>query len=153
MKTFFPATVIVFLVVQLFPFVTHALCVNVSSANLRSGPGKAYDVAWKVYRYMPLQKVGVSVSGDWFAVKDVDGDVEWVHKSLVSDGGRCGVVKSETANLRTGPGVSYPRKFQEPALKYDSFRIIAAKNNWLKVEDENKNLAWVNRDLLWLSGM
>jgi len=144
---------IVFLVVLFFPFDSHALCVSASTANLRSGPGKGYEIVWEVYRYMPLQKVGVSPSGNWYSVKDVDGDIEWIHKSLVSSGARCAVVKSETANIRTGPGLSFPPKFKEPAVKYESFRIVDVKNNWLKLEDEHKNVGWVYRNLLWLRGL
>ncbi|MBT9537953.1 MAG: hypothetical protein IVZ94_07450, partial [Nitrospirae bacterium] len=32
-----------------------ALCVNVPNANLRSGPGTNYGIAWEIYKYMPFQ--------------------------------------------------------------------------------------------------
>lgn len=151
MKPIFMGWLMLFLVVLFSPINSHALCVSVSTANLRSGPGKDYQVIWEAYRHMPLQKVGVSLSGDWFAVKDVDGEVAWINKSLVSSRSRCAVVKTDTAKIRTGPGLSYAQKFHEPAVKYESFKVIKVKDNWVKLEDEQKKIGWIYRNLLWMN--
>jgi len=150
MKPILMGGLILLLVVLLSPINSDAVCVNVSTANLRNGPGKGYDVTWKVYRYMPLQKVGVSLSNDWYAVKDVDGEVAWIHESLVSSRSRCAVVKTDTAKIRTGPGLSYSPKFAEPAVKYESFKVVKLKDNWVKLEDAGKNVGWIYRNLLWM---
>lgn len=149
MKLFMGAYI--FLLVVLFPIFSHALCVNVSTANLRNGPGKGYEVAWEVFRYMPLEKVGESVSKDWYAVKDVDGDVAWINKSLVSSKYRCAVVKTSSARIRTGPGLSYSRKFVEPADKYESFKVLEVKDKWVKLETANKKVGWIYKNLLWMN--
>lgn len=151
MKTIFTGGVVLSLVLLFSSTNSHALCVNVPTANLRGGPGEGYEVMWKVYRYMPLQKVGASLSGDWYAVKDVDGEVEWVHKSLVSSRNRCAVVKADTARIRTGPGLKYQQKYKEPAVKYESFKVVQVNRDWVKVADGQNKVGWVYRDLLWLN--
>jgi SH3-like domain-containing protein len=132
------------------PLCSHALCVKASIANVRSGPGTGYEKIWQVYCFMPLKKVGVSISGDWYAVRDVDGDVSWIHKTLVTDEYHCAIVKSKTVNVRTGPGTNYPRKFSEPTSQYSSFRILRTKGAWIKVKDEWNNVGWIHNNYLWI---
>ena len=125
-----------------------ALCVTVSEANLRSGPGTNYDKTWEVYKYMPLRKVGQK--GDWYKVKDVDGDSHWIYKKLVSASVHCAVVRKSTANVRTGPGTNYPKVNWSPVEHYYSFRRIGSKGDWIKVKDEAGDTGWVAKSLLWL---
>jgi SH3-like domain-containing protein len=133
------------------PMSSHALCVKGTVVNVRNGPGTEYKSVWQVFRYMPMKKVGVSVSGDWYAVRDVDGDVSWVHKTLVTGEYHCAIVKSEIANVRTGPGTHYPEKYSEPMQKYDSFRILKTKGAWVKVKDDMNNIGWVHKRYLWIN--
>jgi SH3-like domain-containing protein len=128
---------------------SHALCVRVAKANLRTGPGTGYDVVWEIYKYMPLVKVGVSVSGKWYAVKDVDGDVTWIFRSLVTAGYHCAVVKSETVNVRTGPGTRYPKSPISPAKQYYSFKIEKRKGNWVEVRDGWDGRGWIHGNFLF----
>jgi SH3-like domain-containing protein len=137
-------------VIVLMPVHASALCVKVSTANLRSGPGTEYDQMWQVYKYMPLKKVGTSVSGDWFAVEDVDGDVTWIHKSLVTRKYKCATVKSKIVNVRTGPGTKYKKKFSEPAQQYESFKVLQIKRPWVKVQDTWGNVGWIHKSYLWI---
>ncbi|GAB4422331.1 MAG: hypothetical protein OHK0032_17850 [Thermodesulfovibrionales bacterium] len=126
----------------------NALCVSAQKANLRTGPGTNYEIAWEVYKYMPFVKVGVSLSGQWYAVKDVDSDVNWIHKSLVTNRYRCAVVKTEEVNVRTGPGTKYSKI--GVAKKYYSFKVIGTKGIWVKVKDEWNNVGWNHHNYLWV---
>jgi SH3-like domain-containing protein len=144
---------LVFLTAMFTLFTAHhsqALCVKAEKANLRTGPGTGYDVVWEVYRFMPLVKVGVSVSGKWYAVKDVDGDVTWISANLVTAGYHCAVVRSETVNVRTGPGTRYPKSPVSPAKQYYSFKVEKRKGNWIKVKDEWGGRGWIRRDFLFV---
>ena len=132
------------------PLSLHALCVKTSIANMRSGPGTQYEKIWQVDRFMPFEKIGSSLTGDWFAVRDVDGDVFWIHKSLLTSAYRCAVVKSEVVNMRKGPGTNYGKVFSEPAQRYDSFKIIQRQGAWMKVRDTWNNVGWIHRDYLWV---
>jgi len=127
---------------------TDALCVSAQKANLRTGPGTNYDVAWEVYKYMPFSKVGLSLSGYWYAVKDVDGDVNWIHRGLLNDKYKCAVVKTDEVNLRGGPGTNYSKV--GVAKKYFSFRVIGKKGVWIKIKDEWNSTGWIHRNFLWI---
>jgi len=140
----------IFFIIIIVPNCSDALCVKVPKANLRSGPGTNYGIVWEVYKYMPFKKVGVSLSGDWYAVRDVDGDVNWMYKKLVTDKYRCAVVKTEEVNVRRGPGKNYPKSSLSPAVQYDSFKILQIKGTWVKVEDEWHNIGWIHRNFLWI---
>ena len=127
-----------------------ALCVGVSKANLRNGPGTSYEVAWQVFRYMPLKKVGVSDSGQWYAVEDADGDVTWIRKDLVTDKYKCAVVSAaEEVNVRTGPGTKFPKGRMGPAKQYYSFKLLKKQGPWLKVRDEWGGIGWIHRSYMW----
>lgn len=128
----------------------NALCVSAQKANLRVGPGTNYEIVWEVYKYMPFLKVGVSLSGDWYAVSDVDGDVNWIHKRLVTNKYKCAVVKTEEVNIRTGPGTNYSKSSLSPAKNYYSFKILKKKGMWIKVTDDLANIGWIHRNYLWV---
>ncbi len=124
----------------------NALCVKAEKANIRVGPGTNYQKGWTVYKYFPLKKVGVSLSGDWYAVEDIDGDVFWAHKGLVTNGYRCAAVKCDRVNVRSGPGAKYRKRFSKPAEKYDCFKVLERKGAWMKVKDANNNSGWIHQD-------
>lgn len=127
-----------------------ALCVSVAKANLRSGPSTKYEKVWEVYKYMPFLKVGVSLSGDWYAVRDVDGDVSWIYKKLVTSKYKCAVVRSEEVNIRKGPGTNYSKSSSGPAKQYYSFKVLQRKGKWVKVKDEWGAVGWIHTDYLWI---
>jgi SH3-like domain-containing protein len=120
----------------------------VSEANLRGGPGTKYEKTWEVFKYMPFNKL--SKKGNWYKVKDVDGDVHWIYSKLVTDKFNCAVVKVDKANVRSGPGTKYGKNALSPALKYDSFKVIKTRSSWVKVSDEFGDSGWISRKLLWI---
>ena len=125
-----------------------ALCVKADTANLRSGPGTKYEKTWQVFKYMPLKKI--SKKGDWYKVKDLDGDTHWIYRRLVTSKYRCAVVKARKANIRKGPGKKYRRTEISPAIKYDSFKVLKVKGSWVHVIDEFGEKGWIFRKLLWI---
>ncbi len=131
----------------LLPGSASALCIGVSEANLRQGPGTHYEKSWEVFKYMPLRKI--EEAGKWTKVEDVDGDIHWVYSRLATSGMHCAVVKVDKANVRTGPGTHYAKSPLSPVEKYYSFKIIDTKGAWVKVQDEVFNDGWVARSLLW----
>lgn len=122
-----------------------ALCVKIPAAKLRVGPGTEYEVGWIVSKYFPLKKVGTSLSGEWYAVADIDGDVFWIQKSLVTSRYRCGAVRSPRINVRRGPGIRYGRLFSEPVERYYSFKILEQKGAWIRIADIDGNIGWVQK--------
>ncbi len=139
-----------FLACLVFSTRSEALCTKVAKANIRSGPGTGHELIWEVYRDMPFEKVGESESGEWFAVRDVDGDVSWIHRNLVSSSYRCAVVKKATVNVRSGPGTRYRKTPWSPARQYDSFRVLKRQGSWIKVKDGWGGIGWIHRKFLWI---
>ncbi|NOZ25768.1 MAG: hypothetical protein GXO94_06750 [Nitrospirae bacterium] len=125
-----------------------ALCVSAPEANLRGGPGTKYEKRWLVFRYTALKKIAKRKG--WYKVRDVDGDVHWIYGRLVTDRFRCAVVKVEKANVRTGPGTRFKKSSMSPAIKYDSFKVLRRKGEWVKVMDEFGDKGWIHRKLLWI---
>jgi SH3-like domain-containing protein len=143
---------LIFTVLSLFIFfnqgLTHALCVTVSEASLRSGPGTSYKKTWEVFKYMPLKKV--KTEGSWYKVKDMDGDAHWINRKLVSDKFECAAVKKDKTNVRRGPGTNYKQTLSSPLMKYDSFKVLKKQGSWVKVLDEFGEKGWIFRNLLWI---
>ncbi len=125
-----------------------AVCVKVPKANLRSGPGTKYEKTWHVFKYFPFKKTGKK--GNWYEVEDVDGDVHWIYRKLVTNTFDCAVVKKDIANVRTGPGTRFETSYFGPAGKYDSFKVLMRQGNWVNVKDEFGNTGWIYRKLLWI---
>ena len=84
-------------------------------------------------------------------MRDVDGDIHWVHSKLVTSKYRCATVKVNSANLRKGPGQRYPTSDLYPkGLKYDSFKVIKIRKRWAQIEDFDGDRYWVFRNLIWI---
>jgi SH3-like domain-containing protein len=150
MKKILVFTAIFVLVFFMLSLSAQALCVRVSTANLRTGPGTRHKVAWQVYMYMPLEKVGRSTDKNWYAVRDSDGDISWIHKNLVTGSYRCAVVNVEKARVRRGPGTGFAMAEDSPASQYYSYRVISRKRGWIKLRDEWGATGWIRKDLLWI---
>ncbi len=134
--------------ILIFPTLTWALCVKVSSANLRAGPGVQYEKTWEASRDMPLQRLGRK--GNWYKVRDVDGDVHWIHKKMVTNAHMCAAVKAREANLREGPGTTFAKASLFPAIKYTTFRYVRRKGTWTKVKDRIAGVLWIFSSLVWV---
>lgn len=120
------------------------VCVNVSRANLRNGPSLKEKKTWEVNRFMPLMRIGQK--GDWLKVQDVDGDIHWVHRSLVTTDFRCVTVKGARANIRKRPANSADMWFS--VEKYTSFKYLESGKRWSTIEYEGERM-YVFSTLLW----
>ena len=150
MKRALTISTMLFFTMYYFIADAYGLCTQVSTANLRVGPGTHYEIGWTVSRYMPLKKVGASLSGDWYAVEDVDNAILWIHRSLITAKQSCAVVNTEKVNMRTGPGMQYGKLFLNPVEKYSSFRVLSRKGNWVRLKDSQNNIGWIHGDYLWI---
>jgi SH3-like domain-containing protein len=126
----------------------NSVCVKVTEANLRQGPGTHFRKTWTVFAYMPFKKIGQK--GSWYRVQDVDGDKHWISSKLVSSKLRCAVIKTEKARVRRGPGTRYPLAGLGTIEKYYSFKVIGDKGRWMKVKDDLGNSGWIAKSLLWV---
>jgi SH3-like domain-containing protein len=140
----------ILLILLFYDSTLNALCVRVTTANLRTGPGIKYEIGWTVHKYMPFKIVGKSTSGEWYAVEDVDNAVLWIHKSLLTSKYNCAVVNVKIVNVRTGPGTNYSKRFSDSVDGYYSAKIINKKGPWIKVVDEDNAIGWIHKDYIWV---
>jgi len=134
----------------LLPMASQAkgLCVNAEFANLRKGPGQQFAKSWVVYRYMPLE--ALEKKNGWYRVKDLENKDHWVREDLVTTSFKCAVIKADFANLRKGPGLNYPQKTPFRGERYLSFRLLAKRGDWSRVEDQEGDIVWIHNPLLWV---
>ena len=59
----------------------HTVIIKVSTANMRVGPGKSYEVIATVKYGVVFQPV--DADGEWIKVKHEDGTTGWIHKDLL----------------------------------------------------------------------
>lgn len=136
------------LFVVLLALKAHALCVKYESANLRSGPGPNHKVTWTVPLYTPLLQI--DKKGSWYQVKDQDGETHWIYNKAVTSRMKCVAVKTNKANLRTGPTSSSALGDINSADKYTPFkRRDIADNGWYKVESNWGGTYWLHPNLVW----
>jgi SH3-like domain-containing protein len=139
---------IVILIVFFHALPASALCIKTTEANLRQGPGTYFEIKGDGYKYMPLKKL--KRQGDWYRVRDVDGDIYWVHRKLVTGSYKCATVKDDKANIRSGPGQNYEQLIFSPLLKYYTMKVEKISGKWVKVKDEYGDTGWVYKPLLWI---
>ncbi len=116
------------------------------TARFRAGPGTNYQILWEAPKYTPLEYL--ARYGKWYAVRDRDGDVGWVHKTSLGKG-RAAIITVKKANVRKEPNVESIVKFtvEERYL----FKVLEDKNGWLKVVDIDGDQGWIPAKLLWVS--
>lgn len=113
-------------------------------ANVRALPDTQSDTLWQVEKYHPLQVV--EKKGKWYRFKDFEGDMGWIHSSLV-DKTPTVIVKVNRANIRTGPGTQHNLIFD--AGKGTPFKVLETKDRWLKVEHADGDVGWIFKTLTW----
>ena len=148
---FFLFSLFLFFTLVMFLFqkeTAEALCVKDKKANLRSGPGKHNEKLWTVLKYMPFRQVGRE--GKWLKVKDLDGDIYWIYRTITTKAYMCAVIKNNKTNLRQGPGTKFPQVEWSPIDKYFSMKVLKIKGSWGHVEDSLGDKAWVHRSLVWI---
>lgn len=120
------------------------LSVAVHRANVRSGPGTDHQILWSVGQYYPVDTI--KRSGNWYKIRDFEGDIGWIHRSLLNNTSAV-IVKRAIVNVRKGPGTNFRVVFR--AEKGVSFRLLKRKRNWLKVRHEDGEVGWIHRNLVW----
>lgn len=120
------------------------LAIKVNTANVRSGPGTNYEILWQVEKYHPIQIL--KKQGRWYQFRDFEGDIGWVHASLV---GKISAVitNREKCNIRSGPSTKYKIKFD--VGKGIPFKVLGRKNKWLQILHADGDKGWIYQSLVW----
>ena len=120
------------------------LAIKSNVANIRSGPGKKYDILWQVEKFHPIQVI--EKNGKWYRFRDFEGDEGWIHVSLVGEIPAVST-KSERNNVRSGPGTGYKIRFT--VEKGIPFRVLQRKGKWVYVRHADGDKGWIHSSLLW----
>ncbi|MDM8524046.1 SH3 domain-containing protein [Desulfococcaceae bacterium HSG8] len=120
------------------------MTVDVSMANIRSGPGTHYKPLWKVEKYHPIQVV--EKSGAWYRFRDYEGDEGWIFKDLVRSFSSV-IVKKNKCNVRSGP--STDKNIVFTVEKGVPFKVIKRKNDWIYVRHADGDEGWIHKALVW----
>jgi len=115
-----------------------------NTLNMRSGPGTNHEVLWELKKGYPLEVVRRQSS--WLQVKDFEGDTGWVSASLTSSTPHH-IVKSPTANVRSGPGTQH--RIVGKANYGDVVRTREKRGTWVRVERAGAPNGWIAKSLLW----
>ncbi len=140
------AAAIALSVVSSTPAFAVKIYVEGKNARLRSGPGVKYQILWEAPRYTPLEYL--AKYKEWYAVRDIDGDVAWVNEQVIGKG-EAAIVTNKKANIRKGPGTSNPILFF--VEKGYLFKVTGKKGDWLKVKAPDGDEGWVFNKLVWIS--
>lgn len=114
-------------------------------ANLRSGPGKRYPIGWVfVRRGLPLEVI--AEYEQWRKIRDVDGAVGWIHRSLLSNRHNATVTGQHPRPLLRQPEPNADViAHLEPGV---IGRLINCEKNWCHFEVGGRR-GWINRSNLW----
>ena len=141
-----PYTTILAILLILFSTAAFAERLSVSSdtANIRSGPGTNHDILWKVEKFHPI--VILEKTNAWYHFRDFEADEGWIHESLVHKTPTV-ITKSETANIRSGPGTK--NKILFPVDKGIPFKVLNKKGKWIHIQHADGDTGWIHNSLVW----
>ncbi|MEN6351516.1 MAG: N-acetylmuramoyl-L-alanine amidase [Syntrophomonas sp.] len=114
--------------------------VNSSVVNIRSGPGTDFPVAGSVYQGTEVNIL--ESSNGWYKVQ-IGQLTGWLSSSL-ADVKRQAIgvtVKSDLANLRSGPGTNFEKLGQ--VVKGDTLTLLEVENEWYKVKTADGKTGFV----------
>jgi len=119
--------------------------INSSRVNMRQGPGQDHRILWVFESQQGLPVEIVAETETWRQIRDPDGDLGWVHRSLLSDA-RSVMITGELRTLRRRPAHdARPLARLEP-------RVIARLNQcteeWCEISIQSLT-GWVQHDDVW----
>ncbi len=120
------------------------MAVKSSTANLRSGPGTKYEVLWQVEKFHPL--LIIEKKGVWYKIKDFEGDMAWVHSSLL--GKINGVITTKAkCNVRSKPNKG--GKILFTVERGVPFKVLKRNGNWIRIKHADGEIGWIYNSLVW----
>ncbi|HSL60594.1 MAG TPA: SH3 domain-containing protein [Desulfotignum sp.] len=120
------------------------LTVKASIANMRSGPTTSHDVLWQVEKYHPF--LVEEKRDSWVKVKDFEGDMAWIHESLLTNVE--GVITNKPkCNVRSDPTTESSILFT--VERGVPFRVIKRQGDWIHIEHADGEKGWIFHTLVW----
>ena len=120
------------------------MSVKAETANIRAKPDTNSDTLWQVEKYYPL--LILEKKDSWYRFKDFEGDMGWIHSSLV-DNTPTVIVKVDRANIRADAGTQYDLIFD--AERGTPFKVLEKKGRWIKIQHADGDTGWIFSSLIW----
>jgi SH3-like domain-containing protein len=143
MKRFTP-TIVILLMFMSGTALAERMTVNVSMANVRSGPGNEHGILWKLEKYHPVEIL--KKQDVWYYFEDFENDKGWIHKSLLT-GEPSVIVVKDRCNIRSGPGTQYEIVFT--VEKGVPFKVLKKEGEWISIVHADGDKGWVHKNLVW----
>lgn len=142
--------------------------VNTGALNIRSGPGISFGVVFSVYRGVSMTLLSRNADASWVRIS-LDNNIQgWVNSRFIATsypllslpvdgvggpvvGAITGTVTSWALNVRSGPGVGFPRLTSIPNGTVVTLLARTADSFWVKVVLANGTVGWVSTGFLRLS--
>ncbi len=141
--------------------------VNTGALNIRSGPGISHGVVFSVYRGVSMTLLARNADASWVRIS-LDNSIQgWVNSRYIATsypllslpvdgvggpvGAITGTVTSWGLNVRSGPGVGFPRLTSIPNGTVVTLLARTADSWWVKVVLANGTVGWVSANFLRLS--
>ncbi|MDF1767584.1 SH3 domain-containing protein [Maricaulis sp.] len=116
---------------------------KVDVANGRSGPSSQHPIAWRYLRAgLPMEVI--AETPDWRRVRDPEGEVTWMHRSILS--GRRSVYTLEETSLHARDSESSP--IEAVAGAGVILSLERCRTGWCRVEAQGFR-GWVRPHTLW----
>ncbi len=118
--------------------------ISASVANVRSGPGEAYDIVGMLAKDTMINILDRSDGWCKMQAGNVSG---WINESLIASAPETSIkVTATTANLRAGEGTSFA-KLGEAKLG-DSLKLLGINGDWCRVQTASGLYAYINASLV-----
>jgi SH3-like domain-containing protein len=115
-----------------------------SEAYMRTGPGRQYPILW-VYKRQGLPLEVVDEHGAWRRVRDQEGELGWMHVSLLSSR-RTALVTGGTRRLYADKDPAAPLLLTaDPGVIGE---VQACEGIWCELEIDGTS-AWIERRYIW----
>lgn len=119
--------------------------IGVQAANVRKCASTKCGVKFKVWKYTPVEMLGVSKDKEWVEVKEFEGFRGWIHKDML-DKTPAVSVKTE-ANIRTSP--SSKASVAWVVQKGYSLKYLGKQGSWYNVSDDEGTTGWISSSVVW----
>ncbi len=121
-----------------------SVMINHKEAKIRSGPGTTYTVLWRPRLYTPFEVLAKYER--WYAVRDVEGDVGWIHDSVTTKDAAA-IVTGDLINVYESADTNSRILYQAP--RNYTFKVKDKKGGWLHVVDPDNDEGWIAAKEVW----
>ncbi|NKB20447.1 MAG: SH3 domain-containing protein [Alphaproteobacteria bacterium] len=115
-----------------------------SEVNMRTGPGIRYPIEWKLmYRHMPVEIV--AEFENWRKIREWQGGVGWVHKSMLS-GQRWVIIRKGKQTLRRNakPDARAIARIEKKVIG----KLKKCDASWCKIDFSGYS-GWMRHNQVW----